>query len=70
MFDHLRRVRGLGVAILLVEQNARHALVLSDYAYVLDSGQNALSGPASELIVDPHVEALYLGGRLASADET
>ncbi|MET0508204.1 MAG: ABC transporter ATP-binding protein [Burkholderiaceae bacterium] len=62
-------VRGLrddGVAILLVEQNARAALESSDYGYVLETGEMALSGPSAELAVDPRVRATYLGG---AADE-
>ncbi len=58
-------VRGLrddGVAILLVEQNARAALDSSDYGYVLETGEMALSGPSAELAVDPRVRATYLGG--------
>ena len=58
-------VRGLrddGVAILLVEQNARAALESSDYGYVLETGEMALSGPSAELAVDPRVRATYLGG--------
>jgi len=58
-------VRGLreeGVAILLVEQNARAALESSDHGYVLETGEIALSGPSSALASDPRVQATYLGG--------
>jgi len=58
-------VRGLreeGVAILLVEQNARAALESSDHGYVLETGEIALSGASSELACDPRVQATYLGG--------
>jgi branched-chain amino acid transport system ATP-binding protein len=69
MFDQLERVRGLGVAILLVEQNARQALALSDYAYILDTGETALEGAAANLLDDKRVDALYLGGHLAEAGD-
>ncbi len=63
--DVLTRVRGLrdqGVSILLVEQNARAALDVADYAYVMDTGEFVLEGPAPELATDPRVIATYLGG--------
>ena len=58
-------VRGLrddGVAILLVEQNARAALESSDHGYVLETGEIVHSGPAADLMHDPRVTASYLGG--------
>lgn len=58
-------VRGLrddGVAILLVEQNARAALQSSDHGYVIETGEIALSGPSQALAGDPRVQATYLGG--------
>ena len=58
-------VRGLrddGVSILLVEQNARAALETSDFGYVLETGEIALSGAAAALAGDPRVQATYLGG--------
>lgn len=63
--DILAIVRGLraqGVAILLVEQNARAALHSSDHGYVLENGEIALSGRAQALADDPRVQASYLGG--------
>jgi branched-chain amino acid transport system ATP-binding protein len=63
--DILTIVRGLrdeGVAILLVEQNARAALETSDHGYVLETGEIALSGASAELAGDPRVQATYLGG--------
>ncbi len=51
-----------GVAILLVEQNARAALQSATYGYVLEGGEIALHGPASDLLHDPRVSATYLGG--------
>ncbi|MEO7009971.1 MAG: ABC transporter ATP-binding protein [Caldimonas sp.] len=63
--DILAIVRGLrdeGVAILLVEQNARAALEISDHGYVLETGEIALEGASTELAFDPRVQATYLGG--------
>ena len=54
--------RDQGIPILLVEQNARLALAVSSYAYVLESGRVALEGPSAELAADPRLKAAYLGG--------
>ena len=54
-------LRKLGVAILLVEQNARAALQVSDYGYVLETGEIALEGPSDQLEDDPKVVECYLG---------
>ncbi|NVK74137.1 MAG: ABC transporter ATP-binding protein [Oceanospirillaceae bacterium] len=54
-------LRSQGVSILLVEQNARAALKVADYAYVLEGGQIAMQGPAAELANDPKVIEAYLG---------
>ncbi len=54
-----------GIAVLLVEQNARLALTLADHAYVLESGRIVLQGPGRALINDEHVRAAYLGARAA-----
>ena len=50
-----------GVSILLVEQNARAALQVSDYGYVLETGELAVEGPSSDLAQNPRVAATYLG---------
>ena len=62
LFEQLEAINRAGVAILLVEQNARRSLALSDYGYVLDMGRNRFEGPGSELLHDPKVAELYLGG--------
>jgi len=62
IFDLIASVRATGVAVLLVEQNARVALRAADYAYVLDQGRVALEGAASELASDERVATAYLGG--------
>ena len=58
----VRQLREDGVAILLVEQNARAALETSDWGYVLETGEIALSGASLDLADDPRVQATYLGG--------
>jgi branched-chain amino acid transport system ATP-binding protein len=58
----VRGLRGEGVSILLVEQNARAALDSSDHGYVLETGEVALSGASADLAGDPRVQATYLGG--------
>ena len=52
-----------GVTILLVEQNARKALGIADYGYILEVGKIALQDAAASLQVNEHVRAAYLGGR-------
>jgi branched-chain amino acid transport system ATP-binding protein len=63
VFEKLLEIRALGIAIVMVEQNARRALALSDVGYVLDMGRDAYSGPGRALLEDPRVVELYLGGR-------
>jgi branched-chain amino acid transport system ATP-binding protein len=58
----IQQINGAGVAIILVEQNARMALRLAEYAYVLESGQMALEGKAEELLHNDYVRKAYLGG--------
>jgi branched-chain amino acid transport system ATP-binding protein len=61
IFHIIVRLKQTGVAILLVEQNARAALQVADYAYVLETGDMVLEGPAHELANDPKVIDTYLG---------
>jgi branched-chain amino acid transport system ATP-binding protein len=64
IFRELRRINlELGMTILLVEQNAKQALMLSHRAYVLQTGTIILEGSAKDLLHDPEIEAAYLGGR-------
>ena len=58
---HLRRLREQGVTIVMVEQNARLALTMADYGYVLEAGHNRYEGPAAQLLDDERVTELYLG---------
>ncbi len=62
IFDILQKINKQGTTILLVEQNARKALNLANYAYVLEVGTIALEGNAKELLEDPRVKEAYLGG--------
>jgi len=61
IFEVIRDINRAGVAVLLVEQNARAALSLAHRAYVMDGGSIALAGPARELLDDPRVRQSYLG---------
>lgn len=61
IFRVIADLKSTGVSILLVEQNARAALQVADYAYVLETGEIALEGPSAKLIDDPKVVESYLG---------
>jgi len=61
IFSIVVALREAGVSILLVEQNARAALQVSDEGYVLETGELVLSGPSAELAANPRVAATYLG---------
>lgn len=63
IFDRISEIHKAGTAILLVEQNARRALSISDRGYVLDQGRNAIEGTGQDILNDPDVGRLYLGGR-------
>lgn len=65
VFDQIARMREVGTAVLLVEQNARRALEMADVGCVLDLGRVHISGPARELLADPTLGSLYLGGSAA-----
>jgi ABC-type branched-subunit amino acid transport system ATPase component len=67
VFDKLREINERGIAIAMVEQNARRALAFADHGYVLELGRNAHEGPGRALLDDPKVAALYLGGASASS---
>jgi branched-chain amino acid transport system ATP-binding protein len=65
VFEQVVRMREAGTAVLLVEQNARRALQTADIGCVLDLGTVHSTGPAPELLADPQLGELYLGGRPA-----
>ncbi|GAA1667834.1 ABC transporter ATP-binding protein [Nonomuraea maheshkhaliensis] len=62
VFDQIDLMRRTGVAVLLVEQNARRALEMADLGCVLDLGRVHITGPARDLAADPRLGRLYLGG--------
>ena len=62
LFDHIVKVKRTNVAILMVEQNAKQALNISDRGYVLVTGENRYSGTGQELLNDPRVRSSFLGG--------
>jgi len=62
VFDKLVEINALGIGIVMVEQNARRALALAHRGYVLEAGRNALDGSGSDLLRNPQVAELYLGG--------
>jgi len=61
LFESLLRLKADGLTMLLVEQNVRMALTVSDYAYVLAEGRVAFEGKASEVAENPEVKKAYLG---------
>jgi branched-chain amino acid transport system ATP-binding protein len=65
VFAQVVRMRDAGTAVLLVEQNARRALETADIGCVLDLGRVHITGPAPQLLADPQLSELYLGGRPA-----
>jgi len=68
VFQTLIRLRDQGVTILMVEQNAKAALAMSDYGLVLELGQTRMHDEASKLLADPRVGQLFLGGHVEHDD--
>ena len=62
LFEHIIKVKNTNVAIIMVEQNAKQALSISDRGYVLVTGQNKFEGSGNELLKDPEVRRSFLGG--------
>jgi branched-chain amino acid transport system ATP-binding protein len=69
VFSILKDLRNKGVTILLIEQNAKQALQLSDYGLVLEQGQTRIEDKASSILADPRIAELFLGGGLKPATE-
>ena len=67
VFQTLIRLRDSGVTILMVEQNAKAALAMSDYGLVLELGQTRMFDKANKLLADPRVGQLFLGGHIEDA---
>ncbi len=61
ILDAIVRLKSEGVTILLIEQNARAALAISDRAYVIENGRVTASGSAAQIEADEHVQRAYLG---------
>jgi len=66
-FAILTELRTKGVTILMIEQNARSALEISDEGLVLELGRTRMQGPAAEILADPRVAQLFLGGAMTDA---
>jgi neutral amino acid transport system ATP-binding protein len=67
IFAKIREINKMGTSIILVEQNARKALSMADRGYVLDSGRDRYEGRGPDLLNDPNVAALYLGGHITES---
>ena len=67
VFRLLRKLADQGTTVLMVEQNVKSALKISDEAIALESGRLVLQKPASDLLSDPHIERLFLGGAHTTA---
>ncbi|MBV8793064.1 MAG: ATP-binding cassette domain-containing protein, partial [Pseudolabrys sp.] len=65
VFGILKDLRNKGVSILLIEQNAKQALQISDYGLVLEQGQTRIEDTAPKILADPRIAQLFLGGGLA-----
>jgi branched-chain amino acid transport system ATP-binding protein len=70
VFSTLIRLRDNGVTVLMVEQNAKTALALSDYGLVLELGQTRMHDKARKLLLDPRVGQLFLGGHVHEGTST
>jgi branched-chain amino acid transport system ATP-binding protein len=68
IFALLKALRDGGVTILMIEQNAKQALQISDYGLVLEQGRTRIEATASEILADPRIARLFLGGGLAPAE--
>jgi branched-chain amino acid transport system ATP-binding protein len=61
IFQTVRKIADQGTTVLLVEQDVKHSLSLSERGYVLEHGRIAMEGPAKDLLDDPHIKTAYLG---------
>ena len=69
VFAIMKDLRDQGVTILLIEQNAKQALQISDYGLVLEQGQTRIEASAPEILGDPRIAQLFLGGGLAQTEQ-
>jgi branched-chain amino acid transport system ATP-binding protein len=68
VFAILKALREKGVTVLLIEQNAKQALQISNYALVMEQGQTRIEDTAANILADPRIAELFLGGGLAEAE--
>ena len=68
VFAILKELRDKGTTILLIEQNAKQALQISDYGLVLEQGQTRIGDAAAKILSDPRIAQLFLGGGLAQPE--
>ena len=68
LFALLTTLRDAGVTILMIEQNAKQALQISDYGLVLEQGRTRIEATAAEILADPRIAQLFLGGGLAPVE--
>jgi branched-chain amino acid transport system ATP-binding protein len=61
IFETVRKIADQGTTVLLVEQDVKNSLNLSDRGYVLEHGRTVMEGPARELLENPHIRSAYLG---------
>ncbi len=61
VFEEIENINGMGVTILMIEQNIKTGLKYADYAYVLENGKNRFDGPADSILENPEVREAYLG---------
>ncbi len=69
VFAILKELRDKGVTILLIEQNAKQALQISDYGLVLEQGQTRIEAGAPQILADPRIAQLFLGGGLLQTEQ-
>jgi branched-chain amino acid transport system ATP-binding protein len=69
IFDTIGRLKGLGVTIVLVEQNARRGLQVAESGVVLDLGEFRFEGPSDQILSDPRIRELYLGTQPFAQEE-
>ncbi len=69
IFKIIKEIKDTGTTVLLVEQNAKQALKIADYGYVMETGKIIIEGKASDLIVDPRIVEAYLGRKSTSVEE-
>ena len=69
VFATVQRIAATGVTVLIVEQNVRGALLISDRALVMEQGATFMEGPAAEVRTDPRIRQAYLGGNIQQTSE-